>query len=299
MGSDSKTIYAVGIAPASAQAGTATSLPNGAISSELTPIDTSTGSFGNGMVVQSAVDSWAFSPDGSTLYVVDALRNSLTSVNLASGQTGPVITLGQSPQGTSQDPSTAVSISPDGQTALVSTPAAGLEAVELNGRNSNQVQLPPGASALASCFSHDGKSAYVLVTPANGQPIGIESLQTSNWQVQSGPVPLDLGVVGPDPRATITPQSTGTSVFVTSDGDNQVSALQVMVPSLAPQPVSLQLTAGSFARIVPSLDGSYLFALDSSTSSVFAVDLSTGIRSKPVSIGSSLDYDRLLPSTVP
>ena len=95
----------------------------------------------------------AFSPDGSTAYVINETDDTVSVIDVATGTTGTPITVGNSPR--------AVAFSPDGSTAYVTNVADNTVSVIDVAAGTTGTPITVGSGPLRVAFSPDGSTAYV------------------------------------------------------------------------------------------------------------------------------------------
>ena len=237
------------------------------IGNTVTPVDLKTGKALSPITVGAGPQGIAITPDGATAYVADAgaivtgqsggIGNTVTPIDLKTGQAGKPITVGNAPL--------AVAITPDGTTAYVTNSYSGSVSPITVGSASAGTPIEMTGSPQAIAIS--GGTAWVaddsssVATGNNLTPI------STSAQTAGTPVP-----VGKNPTAVaITPN--GATAWVVCSGTNTVV------------PVDLSSAAVKRAGTVSVPGGVYAIALASEPHAEAQKTL--GISSTPKTTGTT------------
>ena len=175
---------------------------------------------GSAVQVGSGQTDVAFSPDGSTAYVISPFAKTLTGIDIA-GTTPPavLVTFGSAPAG--------IAIRPDGAFAFVTLPSANVVAVINLDTGEYNTQISVGTSPTGVAFSPDGKLAYVTNTASGTVSIidAVNNRATSTTiTVSESPALVEFS---PNGQVAYVGDYNSGQVSIIKTGDNSVTSLNV------------------------------------------------------------------------
>ena len=122
----------------------------------VTPISTATNTPGKTITIGPHAGSWAFAPDGKTVYVIDSGGTSVTPISMRTGRAGKPIPLH------TVDGAGSMAITPDGRTLYV-TSMKGNRVIPVSlATNTAGRPLDVTGEALNIVIMPDGRTAYVF-----------------------------------------------------------------------------------------------------------------------------------------
>jgi len=209
----------------------------------IVPIDLSTGTAGTPIDVAAAGSQFtptsaAFSPDGRTAYLVDAVGGDLLPVDLSAGTAGPSIPVAN--LAACGDAVTSVVVTPDGQDAYIEGLGSLYDVDLVHHTASAAFHVTPPAGSYGDpsiSLSPDGRTLYVLQSGESADDLVPVATNGDNaGQAMSIPV-------GPKPTTFADPNATASwdKVFVPTDS----SALVISFGATPEQIVPVDLATGT------------------------------------------------------
>jgi YVTN family beta-propeller protein len=237
-------------------------ISNGQVSEIATGTDEIIATFPTGGFTLAA----AVTPNGATLYVVDASKPGVTPIDIATRAVGASIPVGNFPQ--------AIGISPDGAHAYVANAAdKTITAIDTaTGTVSATIPLPGGPIELA--IAPDGTKAYaVTVDAATDAPTSVTPVDLLTGSA-APPIPMGGAVID----VAFTPN--GSTAYVTVPGLNHVVpiATATNTPGL---PIGVSHPFG----VALSHDGSTAFVTTNLDASITPISTATNTVGAPIPIG--------------
>ncbi len=151
----------------------------------------------------------AFTPDGSTAYVINTGSDTVSVIDVASGTVTSTIPVGPGPNG--------VAFTPDGSTAYVTNTASDTVSVITVASGTVTSTITVGSEPVGIAFTPDGSTAYVTDN-------GFRTVSVID--VASGTVTSTITVGSHPYGVAFTPD--GSTAYVTNDGSDSVSVISVV-----------------------------------------------------------------------
>jgi hyaluronoglucosaminidase len=225
--------------------------------------------------VGSSPDAMVMAPDGRTLYVASGDDNTVTPIDVATGQAGSTMPTGNGPG--------ALAVTPDGRTLYVANENDNtVTPIDVaTGKAAHPIRVGAVPDALA--ITPDGRTLYVANHDGNSvTPVDLAT-ETPDPAIPAGSNPLALAVT-PD----------GRTLYVAVSGDDVVLPIDVAtgragapIKTTVPSPVDLALAPDGrtlYVACIGAISGGGFIPF---ANVVLPVDVATGQPGGPIRVGQS------------
>ncbi len=214
----------------------------------------------------SAPQTLAITPIGPFAYVANNSSNTVSVINIPTGQVVNSILVGSGPLGTA--------ISPD-QTQVYVTNNQGNSVFVINAASSSVVAtIPVQSSPMGVAFTPDGTAAYVVNSASNSVSVINTASQTvtATVPVQSTPVGVAMAFT-----------SNGTFAYVTNEASDTVSVIAV-----ASNTVVQTISVGAAPRwVAVSPNSSLAYVSNSGDGTISVISVATNTVTNSITVGMS------------